>query len=117
VTDFGLSFDCALTFAEILERLNQLGPWSWRERDSAWYGNIASARTGTVRLDLVETGANEIPGGSVDAGNGQPFAISVRASRDRPPDARAWSAVEKRVREVVLPALGATRVQPTDPID
>ena len=117
MSDFGLSFDCALTFADILARLNQLGPWTWHERDSAWYGNLASARTETVSLDLIESGSNEIPGGSVDAGNGQPFAISVRAGRKHPPDACAWAAIEARIREVVLPALGASRVQPTDPID
>jgi len=37
--DFALAFDSPLSFSRILERLNELGPWSWRERDSAWYGN------------------------------------------------------------------------------
>ncbi len=117
VTAFGLSFNCSLSFGEILARLNEIGPWVWRERDSAWYGNLASARTETLRLDLIESGANEVPGGTVDAGNGQQFAISVRPNGDRSPAAHEWSALVTRITDEILPALGALRVQPTDPID
>ena len=114
--DYGLSFDSALSFTEMLERLNRLGPWTWRERDSAWYGNIASVRTDSLKIDLIESGANEV-GGSVDAGNGQRYSISVRAVRQSPPPAHEWAAVEASIKSELLPLLGATGVQPTDPID
>lgn len=116
LTDYGFSFDCDLGFGEILARLNQIGPWQWEEADSAWYGNLARARTKTMRLDLIESGANEI-GGHVDAGNGQQFAISVRKGRSEPPTAHEWAAVELAIRTELLPAVGARDVKSTDPID
>jgi len=116
IVDYGLSFDSALSFGEMLERLNRLGPWTWQERDSAWYGNLASVRTDSLKLDLLESGANGV-GGSVDAGNGQRYSISVRAVRRSPPPAHEWAAVEASIKGELLPLLGATGVQPTDPID
>lgn len=65
--DFAIAFDSDLSFSDVLDRLEQLGPWTWRERDSAWYGNIASARTDSLLLDLVESGPNGT-GGQVDPG-------------------------------------------------
>jgi len=114
---YGLSFDSPLSFDEIVERLNAAGPWAWRERDSAWYGNLASARTESLLLDLIESGPNEVPGGSVDAGNGQRFALSVRARREHPPTAAEWEALEAWLRTELLPQCGATDIKPTDPID
>ena len=114
--DYGYSFDCDLGFHEILGRLNEIGPWKWEEADSAWYGNLARARTPTLRLDLIESGGNEI-GGHVDAGNGQQFAISVRKGRTAQPSEHEWAAVELAIRTELLPSLGARDVKPTDPID
>jgi hypothetical protein len=113
--DFGLSFDSSLSFEEMLERLNAIGPWTWTERDSAWFGNIAKARAGSLMLDLVESGPNQVPGGSVDAGNGQGFSISVRWRDGTTAEERA--AIEEKLRRDVLPHLGAVDVRPTDPID
>jgi hypothetical protein len=115
--DYGLSFDSALTFDEIVERLNAGGPWVWRERDSAWYGNLASARAESLRLDLVESGPNELPGGRVDSGNGQRYALSVRARHEHPPTAAEWETLSERLRTDLLPRCGAIDVRPTDPID
>ncbi len=116
LTDYGLSFDSELSFGQMLERLNRLGPWQWRERDSAWYGNLASVRTDSLKIDLIESGGNEV-GGSVDAGNGQRYSISVRVVRRNPPLAHEWAAVEASIKGELLPLIGATGVQPTDPID
>ena len=115
--EFGLSFDCSLSFTEIVEQLNQIGPWAWRDRDSAWYGNLASARTESLRLDVIESGPNEVPGGRVDAGNGQQFAISVRGRSEHPLPEQEWATLEASVRTELLPRLGASNVQPTDTID
>jgi hypothetical protein len=114
--DFALAFDSAMSFADMLDRLNALGPWSWRERDSAWYGNLASARAASLRLDLLESGPNEI-GGWVAAGNGRQFSISVRGRPGLALSAHEWAAIERRVADEILPALGAVSVEPTDPID
>ena len=112
-----MSFDCSLSFTEIVERLNRIGPWAWYERDSAWYGNLASARTESLRLDVIESGPNEIPDGRVNAGNGQQFAISVRGESKHPLPEHEWAALEARVRTELLPRLGASNIQPTDTID
>jgi hypothetical protein len=114
--DFAIAFDSDLSFSDVLERLEQLGPWTWRERDSAWYGNIASARTDSLLLDLVESGANET-GGHVDAGAGCRYAISVRCRHGQSVSAHEWSELEHRVRQVILPALPARSLTSTDPID
>ena len=115
MTDYGYSFDCELGFGQLLARLNEIGPWQWDERDSAWFGNIASARTKTIRLDLIESGPDEV-GGQVIAGNGQQFAISVRKG-PTPPSEHEWAAVELAIRTELLPSVGARDVRPTDPID
>ena len=84
--------------------------------DSAWYGNIASARTDSLLLDLVESGPKGT-GGHVNAGAGRRYAISVRCRRGHSVSAREWSELEHRVRQVILPALAARSLSPTDPID
>lgn len=114
--DFGLAFDSALSFSRIMERLNELGPWTWRERDSAWYFNLASARTDSLLLDLIESGPNDT-GGRVDAGNGRQFAISVRCRRGHTHSPREWAALRDRIEREILPALEAERIEPTDTID
>jgi hypothetical protein len=115
--DYGLSFNSTLTFGEIVERLNAAGPWVWRERDSAWYGNLASARTESLRLDFFESGPNELRGGRVEAGNGQRYALSVRARHEHPPTPAEWEKLFERLRSQLLPRCGAIDVKPTDPID
>lgn len=112
---FGLSFDSELSFDTMVRRLTERGPWVWRERDSAWYGNLASARTTTLRLDLLESGGNSV-GGRVDAANGRQFTLSVRPNRDRLPSPDEWSALVALIYGDLLATLGAIRVQPTDPI-
>ena len=113
---FAFSFDCRLSFAEVVDQLNAIGPWRWEEADSAWYGNLARARTDALRLDLAESGPNELPGGRFDAGNGQRFCISVRW-RGAAGSTEESAELAARVRDVILPRLGALGVQPTDPID
>jgi hypothetical protein len=116
VNAFGLSFDSELSFAAMVRLLTERGPWLWRERDSARHGNLASARTATLRLDLVASGGTGI-GGTVDAGNSQPFSLSVRPNHDHPPSPDEWSALVALIYGDILATLGAARVQPTDPID
>ena len=113
---YAFSFDCDLTFPRLLDRLNQLGPWVWNEADSAWYGNLARVRTETLRLDLIESGPNEIENGRVEAGNGQQFAISVRTNRSEPTP-EEWSAVRTTLVETLLPGVRACGVTPTDTVD
>jgi hypothetical protein len=113
--DYGFSFDCDLSFWEIFTRLNEIGPWTWEERDSAWFGLIATARTASIKLDFFESGFDE-QGGRVEAGNGQQYAISVRKGRV-PPSEHEWAAVELGIRTELLPSLGARDIKPTDPID
>ena len=66
--------------------------------------------------NLVESGPNGT-GGQVDPGAGRRYAISVRCRRGHTVSAREWSELEHRVRQVILPALAARTLTPTDPID
>lgn len=65
------------------------GGGSPSERDSAWYGNLASARTETLLRDLIESGLNEVaspPTPSTDARldpSGAGAAISTPANDGR----------------------------------
>jgi len=70
-----LAFDSDLSYWQIFETLNAVGPWQWRDRDCAWYGNLAQARAqtplGSLELYLMESGVNDI-GGIVLAGGATP---------------------------------------------
>ena len=113
--DYGLSFDCALSFGEIVARMNEIGPWQWEDRDSAWFGPIVKVRTKSLKLDLFESSVDE-QGGRVEAGNGQQYCISVRKGRVTPTE-HEWAAVQLTIRTELLPTLGAIEIRDTDPID
>jgi hypothetical protein len=116
----GLAFNSTLSFFEMIDRLNAVGPWSWHERDSAWYGNLASARSVEpdlrILFDLMESGGNEV-GGSAEAGEGRQFCLSLRFESSRPDEETRYAALEEAMRNEMLPALGASDVVPTDTID
>jgi hypothetical protein len=117
----GFAFDSTLSFPEMIGRLNDVGPWKWHERDSAWYGSRASAHPDpgagySLRFDLIESGSNEV-GGTVVAGEGRQFCISLRFQSDRPDAESEWTRLEATLRNELLPALGAADVTPTDTID
>jgi len=50
-------FTCAKSMETIQTVFNEVGPWMWEMRDSAWYGDYLNARPSTgvrVRIHLVE---------------------------------------------------------------
>jgi hypothetical protein len=122
VESFGLSFDCTLSFAEIVARLNELGPWQWHERSSTSHAKLATARPSIAQLELIET--RTMPPLSYPPQrrlsppgfNGQRFAILVRANMQGTAESFEWIALAMSIREELLPGLGATRIQPTSEI-
>jgi hypothetical protein len=105
------AFDSELAFEELLARLNR-GPWTWVERDSAWYGNMGTTRTKTTKVTVIESGPNGI-GGSVRAGEGRRYCMSIsRADGDG-----VLHALRTTIREELLPRLEARDVVPTQRID
>ncbi len=108
VTDlYAYSFHSPLSMAEILERLNDLGPWQWIERDNDYWGEYISARVlpdphdGMVKL-ISDEGS---------------YIINVYL-RSKQPDAGAeFAAVRDIVFQRVLPALDASDILKTDDIE
>jgi hypothetical protein len=119
--EVAFAFDSDLRYEQVFERLNAAGPWSWRDRDSAWYGNYASAWTptpggGSLKVKLIESGANGI-GGTVIAGSGRRYAISATFESTAESAAPEWEAIRRTITDRVLPSLEASSVCPTEPID
>ena len=53
ITGYALAFECALDFDALYDRLNEVGPWSWRGADSDTYGDYLISRPAedvTLRL-------------------------------------------------------------------
>lgn len=108
---FALAFDSALSYGTTLETLNRLGSWKWHDRDCAWYGNLATCKTNSLKLAFMESGCNELAG-EVEAGEGCRYAISFFLSDDGD-----WTAIRAAIEEDTLPAVHAHNICPTDVID
>ncbi len=108
MASFARSFTSSLSFWQMLAVLNALGPLPWQERDSAWYDCLAHARRDGVQLTLMSSGMNEA-GQRVDAGNGDPYSLSIDC-----PDAEEQSWQDVLALEL-LPALQAHGIRPTEP--
>jgi hypothetical protein len=98
------AFDADLTLAEICQRLNTRGPWSWVDGgDSAWHGDYIGARA-EPHAAIVRIYAE-----------GGGFVLTVAYGRG------ATSADRNPLRAALfddlLPALGARRIRPTDSHD
>ena len=109
------AFDSDLSYEQLLELFNRMGPWSWRDRDSAWYGNLATFRSDRLELALIESGANGV-GGQVVAGGGRRYAASAVLDDDRPEADGKWQNVTSAL-DALLRAAGARNVCDTDVID
>lgn len=106
-----LAFDSGLAYSEALAVLGRVTPWPWRDRDCAWYGNLATCKTGTLELAFMESGSNDV-GGTVAAGQGRRYAISavLRGEGD-------WESVRAVLEGAFLPAVQARNICPTEIID
>jgi hypothetical protein len=121
------SFNSALSFHELIAKPIPMGPWKWHERDKAWYNNLASvydkSPAGKIKLHLIESGPNDLPGGYVYAagrGEARRYAVSLSLLPDHGLDSnidREWTRMRTAFMEVFLPSLGARDLQETDAIE
>ena len=99
---WGYAFSCALTLPEIRQRLNELGPWQWRERDSDEWGSYLWA--GTSRIPgHPEWGSLRLLEDPSNAG----FGISAKLQSSAPDWKERFERVRTRLFDELLPALGA----------
>ncbi len=109
------AFRSGLTIAQMIELLNGLGGRRWNERDSDQHGPYISSgigddesREGVNVMKIFDTSSLLKP-----ESNGS-FEITVRI--DAPtavPD--AWDRLKRQVEDIILPAIRAHDVVPTDP--
>ena len=57
VRAWAYEFACDLSLSEMLNRLNEAGPWSWSVRESFWYGDYLKIDTkngaGQAEIDAI----------------------------------------------------------------
>lgn len=100
------SFDSPMTLSEIRDRLNEIGPWRWIDRDSDSYGEYISAKV----LDEPHDGMLKIFQEDTH------YAINVKLKSEAEADVakRAFDAVLATLHERLLPAIGAGELTPVD---
>ncbi len=104
---YAYSFHSPRSMAEVFERLDNLGPWRWIERDNDNWGEYISARAlpdphnGMVKLIS-------------DEGR---YIINVYLRSNQPGAGAEFAAVRDIVFQRVLPALDASDILKTDDIE
>lgn len=84
--------------------LERLGSWRWIERDSDSHGEYLMGLTGDAgRLRIFEDGAR--------------YVLDIRYDAAGPDPQAEWSSYRQNLLDSVLPALGATAMEPTDAYD
>lgn len=105
IKTYGLSFASELSLPAMFERLNELGPWSWRERMSDSRGEYISAgvlprpHVGVVKFIPKEDGTG--------------YWASVKLvwdSEDENGSAAAFAQVQETVVGTILPSIGASDI-------
>ena len=104
---YAFAFHSELSLLEMLQRLNERGPWQWTARDNNDWG------------DYIVAGAIEPPHRGVvkileDDGH---FAINIELKSEAPDPQVAFASVRSIVLDQILPALEARDVVDTDDYD
>ena len=99
---YALSFESDLTMEQALAKLRRLTPWEWDERDNDRRGPYVSA----LAIGEPHWGMVKLLG---DEGR---FVVNVLVKSDAPEDEVALlaEALDRTIRETLLPALGARDV-------
>lgn len=119
--DFARSFDSDLAINEMFTRLNELGPWTWIERENDRWGDYISAAVlrhperGIVKLLIDEEPANGMSGQTPS--KDWRFVIQVSLASDAPNALATFDEIQSTLLERVLPAVGARDVQEAETIE
>lgn len=95
-----LAFECALSFDALYDRLNELGPWTWRGTESDTYGDYLVTRPGegvTIRI--------------FDDKTRWVLQIAVRQGASLSRDELDHAFAQR-----IFPAIGARNIHPTEPV-
>lgn len=95
------SFDCDLDLRALHEKLLDLGPWPWIERDSHYWGDYLSAKASPNATRKVRIYEREEGG----------YQIDIFFDEDDPKADKAWKRFYTDVAERLLPGIGATEVK------
>jgi hypothetical protein len=104
---YAYAFKSDLTLPQIFQRLNDLGPWQWIERDSDRWGEYISARA----IARPHEGIAKI---FVEPDH---YAINVSLSSEALNPQSAFNEVRKFVIERILPAIGARDISEIEDYD
>jgi hypothetical protein len=101
---YAYAFRSDLQLPEVLARLNEVGPWSWIERDNDRWGEYISAlalpdpHRGTVKI-IVEP---------------DHYVVNVLLTSQDPDAEALFESVRETLFDRLLPAIGATGLARTD---
>jgi hypothetical protein len=95
-----VAFESRLSFDELYDRLNEIGPWTWRGTDSDTHGDhLWSRPVKGVTLRIFGERPNWV------------LQIHRRASSPMSRD-----EIDRVLLERIFPAIGARNLHPTDPV-
>ena len=101
---YAYSFRSKLTLDEILARLNEIGPWQWRERWNDAWGAYLFARMNPAPHNAVV---------KLIADDGY-YVVNVKQRSEQPGGQAEYAAVHQKLMDELLPAIQARGVKPTD---
>ena len=98
------TFECDLDLMELRTKLESLGPWSWKTRDSFYWGDYLSAKASDDASRKVRIYEREDGGFQID--------IFFEGEGD---DAESdWETFFRDILDRLLPGVGATDVKVAD---
>jgi hypothetical protein len=101
------TFECDLDLTRLLGKLESLGPWSWRTRDSYYWGDYLSAKASDDASRKVKIYERD------DGG----FQIDVFFEGEGDDAESNWETFYQDILERLLPGVGATDVKDTEPMN
>ncbi|MBI4207816.1 MAG: hypothetical protein HY527_22575 [Betaproteobacteria bacterium] len=114
-------FTCDKPIEAILAAWNETGPWQWRLRDSAWYGDYLNTRP----TDGVRVRIHEFPSQASEAGTfvgpgsveGVRYSQGYTALLQIEPESVATKAEIDAVLQGLLERINAEKIKTIEPYD
>ncbi len=101
---FAYAFRSPLALSQLLAKWNEVGPWTWTERDSDRFGEYISTRV----LDLPQRGMLKV---FVEPDR---YAINVMLQSEEPDAEEKFGAIRDTIFNRLLPAAEASAITRTE---